>query len=59
MLFIHSFIQGGHIYYCDTVETVIRLVVTALMGVAAVAAAVLLVNEVISARVQKKIEQIT
>uniref|UniRef100_A0A8C1MFH3 Ig-like domain-containing protein n=1 Tax=Cyprinus carpio TaxID=7962 RepID=A0A8C1MFH3_CYPCA len=35
---------------CDTVEAVMRLVVTALMGVAAAAAAVLLVNDVRSAR---------
>ncbi|KTF92534.1 hypothetical protein cypCar_00044477 [Cyprinus carpio] len=39
-----------HISCCDTVEAVIRLVVTALMGVAAAAAAVLLVNDVRSDR---------
>ncbi|XP_016116481.1 SLAM family member 9-like [Sinocyclocheilus grahami] len=39
-----------HIHYCDTVEAVIRLVVTALMGVAAAAAAVLLVSDVRSTR---------
>ncbi|XP_016377117.1 SLAM family member 9-like [Sinocyclocheilus rhinocerous] len=39
-----------HIHCCDTVEAVIRLVVTALMGVAAAAAAVLLVNDIRSAR---------
>uniref|UniRef100_A0A8C2CX09 Immunoglobulin V-set domain-containing protein n=1 Tax=Cyprinus carpio TaxID=7962 RepID=A0A8C2CX09_CYPCA len=35
---------------CDTVEAVMRLVVTALMGVAAAAAAVLLLNDVRSSR---------
>ncbi|XP_050959741.1 SLAM family member 9-like [Labeo rohita] len=35
---------------CDTIEPVIRLVVTVLMGVAAAAAVVLLVNDVRSAR---------
>ncbi|XP_026111295.1 CD48 antigen-like, partial [Carassius auratus] len=39
-----------HIHSCDTVEAVMRLVVTALMGVASAAAAVLLVNDVRSAR---------
>ncbi len=39
-----------HIHGCDSVEAVIRLVVTALMGVAAAAAAVLLVNDLRSAR---------
>ncbi|XP_058618079.1 uncharacterized protein LOC131531382 [Onychostoma macrolepis] len=39
-----------HIHGCDTVEAVIRLVVTALMGVAAAAAAVLLVNDIRSTR---------
>ncbi|XP_058616357.1 SLAM family member 9-like [Onychostoma macrolepis] len=39
-----------HISCCATVEAVIRLVVTALMGVAAAAAAVLLVNDVRSTR---------
>ncbi|XP_073700532.1 uncharacterized protein [Garra rufa] len=38
------------VHGCDTVEPVIRLVVTALMGVAAAAAVVLLVNDVRSAR---------
>ncbi|XP_016117450.1 SLAM family member 9-like [Sinocyclocheilus grahami] len=40
-----------HVSSCDTIEPVIRLVVTALMGVAAAAAAVLLVNDVRSTRV--------
>ncbi|XP_052445362.1 SLAM family member 5 isoform X2 [Carassius gibelio] len=39
-----------HIHSCDTVEAVMRLVVTALMGVASAAAAVLLLNDVRSAR---------
>ncbi|XP_048038030.1 SLAM family member 5-like isoform X2 [Megalobrama amblycephala] len=39
-----------HAPCCDSVETVLRLVVTALMGVAAAAAAVLLVNDVRSTR---------
>uniref|UniRef100_A0A8C1NCH1 Ig-like domain-containing protein n=1 Tax=Cyprinus carpio TaxID=7962 RepID=A0A8C1NCH1_CYPCA len=39
---------------CDTVEAVIRLVVTALMGVAAAAAAVLLINDIRSTRREKK-----
>uniref|UniRef100_A0A8C2CDG1 Ig-like domain-containing protein n=1 Tax=Cyprinus carpio TaxID=7962 RepID=A0A8C2CDG1_CYPCA len=39
-----------HISCCDTVEAVMRLVVTALMGVAAAAAAVLLLNDVRSTR---------
>ncbi|XP_051763374.1 SLAM family member 5-like isoform X1 [Ctenopharyngodon idella] len=39
-----------HTHYCDSVEAVLRLVVTALMGVAAAAAAVLLVNDVRSTR---------
>ncbi|XP_058618085.1 SLAM family member 9-like [Onychostoma macrolepis] len=39
-----------HMHGCDSAEAVIRLVVTALMGVASAAAAVLLVNDVRSAR---------
>ncbi|KAK9967157.1 hypothetical protein ABG768_001569 [Culter alburnus] len=39
-----------HDHCCDSVEAVLRLVVTALMGVAAGAAAVLLVNDVRSTR---------
>ncbi|XP_058617627.1 transmembrane and immunoglobulin domain-containing protein 1-like [Onychostoma macrolepis] len=39
-----------HISCCDSAEAVIRLVVTALMGVAAAAAVVLLVNDVRSTR---------
>ncbi|KAL0153109.1 hypothetical protein M9458_051603, partial [Cirrhinus mrigala] len=39
-----------HASCCDTVEAVIRLVVTVLMGVAAAAAVVLLVNDVRSTR---------
>uniref|UniRef100_A0A8C1KPQ6 Uncharacterized protein n=1 Tax=Cyprinus carpio TaxID=7962 RepID=A0A8C1KPQ6_CYPCA len=39
-----------HVSCCDTVEAVMRLVVTALMGVAAAAAAVLLVSDVRSSR---------
>ncbi|XP_059424815.1 uncharacterized protein LOC132159316 [Carassius carassius] len=39
-----------HRYCCDTFEAVIRLVVTALVGVAAAAAAVLLINDVRSTR---------
>ncbi|KAF4097267.1 uncharacterized protein LOC131531398 [Onychostoma macrolepis] len=39
-----------HVHCCDTVEAVIRLVVTALMGVAATIAVVLLVNDVRSTR---------
>ncbi|XP_051763485.1 SLAM family member 5-like [Ctenopharyngodon idella] len=39
-----------HAHCCDSVEAVLRLVVTALMGVAAAAAAVLLVNDVRSTR---------
>ncbi|XP_073700521.1 T-lymphocyte surface antigen Ly-9-like [Garra rufa] len=39
-----------HIHRCDTVEAWIRLVVTALMGVAAAAAVFLLVNDVRSTR---------
>ncbi|XP_048035740.1 SLAM family member 9-like [Megalobrama amblycephala] len=39
-----------HTHCCDSVEAVLRLVVTALMGVAAAAAAVLLVNDVRSTR---------
>ncbi|KTF76136.1 hypothetical protein cypCar_00038778 [Cyprinus carpio] len=38
------------VHRCDTIEPVIRLVVTALMGVASAAAVVLLVNDVRSAR---------
>ncbi|XP_073700526.1 SLAM family member 5-like [Garra rufa] len=38
------------VHCCDTIEPVIRLVATALMGVAAAAAVVLLVNDVRSAR---------
>ncbi|XP_067252736.1 SLAM family member 5-like isoform X2 [Chanodichthys erythropterus] len=41
---------AAHTHYCDSVEAVLRLVVTALMGVAAAAAAVLLVNDVRSTR---------
>ncbi|XP_067252734.1 SLAM family member 5-like isoform X2 [Chanodichthys erythropterus] len=40
----------AHAHCCDSVEAVLRLVVTALMGVAAAAAAVLLVNDVRSTR---------
>ncbi|KAK7136670.1 hypothetical protein R3I93_016879 [Phoxinus phoxinus] len=40
----------GHAPCCDSVESVLRLVVTALMGVASAAAAVLLVNDVRAAR---------
>uniref|UniRef100_A0A8C1LJ59 Ig-like domain-containing protein n=1 Tax=Cyprinus carpio TaxID=7962 RepID=A0A8C1LJ59_CYPCA len=40
----------AEVHRCDTIEPVIRLVVTALMGVASAAAAVLLVNDVRSAR---------
>ncbi|XP_051763482.1 SLAM family member 5-like [Ctenopharyngodon idella] len=40
----------GHAHCCDSVEVVLRLVVTALMGVAAAAAAVLLINDVRSTR---------
>ncbi|XP_056304458.1 uncharacterized protein LOC130216589 [Danio aesculapii] len=36
----------GHAHGCDTVEPVLRLVVTALIGVAAAAAVVLLVNDI-------------
>ncbi|XP_052445355.1 SLAM family member 9-like [Carassius gibelio] len=39
-----------HIHCCDTVEAVIRLVISALMGVATAAAVVVLVNDVRSAR---------
>ncbi|XP_050958130.1 uncharacterized protein LOC127159292 [Labeo rohita] len=39
-----------HVHGCDTVEAVIRLVVTALMGVAAAAAAILLVIDIRSTR---------
>ncbi|XDV24137.1 hypothetical protein PO909_028426 [Leuciscus waleckii] len=39
-----------HICGCDSVEAVLRLVVTALMGVASAAAVVLLVNDVRAAR---------
>ncbi|XP_016344360.1 SLAM family member 9-like [Sinocyclocheilus anshuiensis] len=39
-----------HIHCCDTVEAVIRLVVAALMGVAAAAAVVLLINDIRSTR---------
>ncbi|XP_058615788.1 SLAM family member 9-like [Onychostoma macrolepis] len=39
-----------HMHGCDSAEAVIRLVVTALMGVASAAAAVLLVNDVRSTR---------
>uniref|UniRef100_A0A8C1Y026 Ig-like domain-containing protein n=1 Tax=Cyprinus carpio TaxID=7962 RepID=A0A8C1Y026_CYPCA len=42
------------VYCCDTVEAVIRLVVTVLMGVAAAAAAVLLINDIRSTRGEKK-----
>ncbi|XP_016116486.1 transmembrane and immunoglobulin domain-containing protein 1-like [Sinocyclocheilus grahami] len=48
-----------HVSCCDTIEPVIRLVVTALMGVAAAAAAVLLVNDVRSAIGSKKTERIS
>ncbi|XP_016344346.1 SLAM family member 5-like [Sinocyclocheilus anshuiensis] len=41
---------AGTVHHCDTVEAVIRLVITALMGVAAAAAAVLLVNDVRSTK---------
>ncbi|KAK9967214.1 hypothetical protein ABG768_001622 [Culter alburnus] len=41
---------AAHTHCCDSVEAVLRLVVTALMGVAAAAAAVLLVNDVRSTR---------
>ncbi|XP_039538696.1 SLAM family member 9-like isoform X2 [Pimephales promelas] len=40
----------GHAPCCDSVEAVLRLVVTALMGVAAAAAVVLLVNDVRASR---------
>ncbi|CAM4660628.1 unnamed protein product [Leuciscus chuanchicus] len=40
----------GHAPCCDSVEAVLRLVVTALMGVASAAAAVLLVNDVRASR---------
>ncbi|XP_056109117.1 SLAM family member 5-like isoform X2 [Rhinichthys klamathensis goyatoka] len=40
----------GHAPCCDSVEAVLRLVVTALMGVASAAAVVLLVNDVRSTR---------
>ncbi|XP_067252739.1 SLAM family member 9-like isoform X2 [Chanodichthys erythropterus] len=40
----------AHTHCCDSVEAVLRLVVTALMGVAAAAAAVLLVNDVRATR---------
>ncbi|XP_016326158.1 SLAM family member 9-like [Sinocyclocheilus anshuiensis] len=40
----------SEVHGCDTIEPVIRLVVTALMGVAAAAAVVLLVNDIRSAR---------
>jgi len=40
----------GHAPCCDSVEAVLRLVVTALMGVASVAAVVLLVNDVRASR---------
>ncbi|KAK9967205.1 hypothetical protein ABG768_001613, partial [Culter alburnus] len=43
-----------HTHCCDSVEAVLRLVVTALMGVAAAAAAVLLVNDVRSTRGKKE-----
>jgi len=39
------------VHCCDSVEAVLRLVVTALMGVAAAVAVVLLVNEVRSTRI--------
>ncbi|XP_043078854.1 CD48 antigen-like [Puntigrus tetrazona] len=39
-----------HIHHCATVEAVIRLVVTALVGVAAAAAAVLLINDIRSSK---------
>ncbi|XP_048038213.1 SLAM family member 9-like, partial [Megalobrama amblycephala] len=39
-----------HTHCCDSAEAVLRLVVTALMGVAAAAAAVLLVNDIRSTR---------
>ncbi|XP_043078876.1 SLAM family member 5-like isoform X2 [Puntigrus tetrazona] len=39
-----------HISCCDTVEAVIRLVATALVGVAAAAASVLLINDIRSSR---------
>uniref|UniRef100_A0A9J8CBE3 Ig-like domain-containing protein n=1 Tax=Cyprinus carpio carpio TaxID=630221 RepID=A0A9J8CBE3_CYPCA len=42
------------VYCCDTVEAVIRLVVTVLMGVAAAAAAVLLINDIRFTRGEKK-----
>ncbi|XP_077081537.1 SLAM family member 9-like [Siphateles boraxobius] len=40
----------GHAHCCDSVEAVLRLVVTALMGVASLTAVVLLVNDVRSSR---------
>ncbi|XP_048035747.1 SLAM family member 5-like isoform X2 [Megalobrama amblycephala] len=47
----HTCAENIHkIHCCDSVEAVLRLVVTALMGVAAAAAAVLLVNDVRSTR---------
>ncbi len=49
IVFIYLFPEV-HVNSCDSVEAVIRLVVTALMGVAAAAAAVLLVNDVRSTR---------
>ncbi|KAK7136660.1 hypothetical protein R3I93_016872 [Phoxinus phoxinus] len=51
----------GHAPCCDSVEAVLRLVVTALMGVAAAAAAVLLVNDVRASRgkTKEKIEEIS
>ncbi|XDV23991.1 hypothetical protein PO909_028312 [Leuciscus waleckii] len=45
---------AGHAPCCNSVEAVLRLVVTALMGVASVAAAVLLVNDVRAARCKMK-----
>ncbi|CAM4661286.1 unnamed protein product [Leuciscus chuanchicus] len=45
----HTYAEG-HAPFCDSVEAVLRLVVTALMGVASAAAAVLLVNDVRASR---------
>ncbi|KAG1946338.1 hypothetical protein F2P79_013804 [Pimephales promelas] len=50
----------SHAPRCDSVEPVLRLVVTALMGVAAAAAVVLLVNDIRSTRAKtEKKEEIS
>ncbi|XDV23938.1 hypothetical protein PO909_028278 [Leuciscus waleckii] len=46
----HTCAVSPEVHYCDSVEAVLRLVVTALMGVASAAAAVLLVNDVRASR---------